>query len=60
MALEPYKTKGGLTLLPPHKDEDEYVCVLHGDRDKEYFRGSLAAATAAFKKEIDHYKEAEA
>jgi hypothetical protein len=61
MALQPYKTKGGLTLLPPQKDEDgSFVLVLRGDRDKGYFRGNLAAATVAFKKEVEHYKEAEA
>lgn len=61
MALEPYKTKSGLVLLPPQKDEDDsFVLIIRGDKDKGYFRGNLAAATAAFKKECEHYRESEA
>lgn len=60
MALQPYKTKDGLTLLPPQKDGDEFVLILRGDRDKEYFRGNLAAATVRFKAECQRYKDGEA
>lgn len=61
MVLQPYKTKGGLTLLPPQKqDSGDFILVLQGDRDKEYFRGNLAAATSRFKQECEHYKEVEA
>ncbi len=58
MALEPFVTHTGLTLMPPFKDEDGlYVFVIKGDRDKEICRTSFPMAMAAFRREEAHYKQ---
>lgn len=58
MALNAYETHTGLTVVPPFKDEDEqFVVVLRGDKDKELYRGNLSKATAVFNETVKHYKE---
>lgn len=57
MALKPFKTHVGLTINPPHKDGDDFVVTIEGDRVKEIERGSLAKATATFNKWVEHYQK---
>jgi hypothetical protein len=57
MTLKPFKTHVGLTINPPHKDGDDFVTTLEGDRIKEIERGSLAKATVTFRETVKHYEE---